>query len=413
MKFSWRDGNRVDLLENGEAYFPRVFEAMRGAEVEVLVETFILFEDKVGEQLRAELIAAAQRGVRVELTVDGFGSASLSGEFIAAMTTAGVRVHMFDPQPRLLGLRTNMLRRMHRKLVVIDSRLAFVGGINFSADHLADFGPEAKQDYAMEVEGPVVQDIHRYALLMLQPRSKILRRWLQRTKPQVEAATGTPAGSARALFVVRDNRHHRKDIERHYLKAIRGARQRVVIATAYFAPSYRLLRAIRDAARRGVQVQLILQGEPDMAIVRFAARIQYDYLMGGGVHVLEYCRRPLHGKVALVDDEWTTVGSSNLDPLSLALNLEANLIVLDRAFNRTLYESLQALSCEHCTEMDHRELGRSAWWRMPLAFLGLRLLRYFPAWADWLPAHTPRLARLRPEAPAKADADRPPQRGQP
>jgi len=413
MKFPWRDGNRVCLLENGEAYYPRVFEAIRGARREVLIETFILFEDKVGEQLQAELIAAAQRGVRVELTVDGYGSATLSDEFVAAMTGAGVHVHMFDPRPRLLGCRTNMFRRMHRKLVVIDGHLAFVGGINFSADHLADFGPEAKQDYAMEVEGPVVNDIHRFVLAMQAPPGKIRQWWRHRAKPPAEVEASPPAGPARALFVVRDNHRHHRDIERHYLKAVHAARERVVIANAYFAPGYRLLRALRNAARRGVQVQLILQGQPDLAIARFGARIQYDYLMRGGVHILEYCSRPLHGKVALVDDEWTTVGSSNLDPLSLALNLEANLIVRDRTFNQTLYDNLQALSCAHCTEMNHLEFVRQSWWRMPLVSLGFHLLRHFPAWAGWLPGHTPKLARLRPHEQAGADADRSPQRGQP
>ncbi|MCG4455690.1 cardiolipin synthase ClsB [Pseudomonas sp. MMS21-TM103] len=404
MRFPWRAGNRLSLLINGEAFFPRVFEAIRAAEREVLIETFILFEDKVGSQLQGELIAAAERGVRVELTVDGYGSADLSSAFVTAMSEVGVRVHMFDPQPRLLGMRTNLFRRMHRKLVVIDDRQAFVGGINFSADHLADYGPEAKQDYAVEVEGPVVHDIRQFVLTMLAPPAKRRRGWRRRARatPGSQAADQAGAGSGQAQLVIRDNRQHRIDIEQQYLQAIRGARQRLLIANAYFFPGYRLLREIRHAAQRGVRVELILQGQPDMPIARFSARILYDYLLRGGVRILEYDSRPLHGKVALVDDEWATVGSSNLDPLSLSLNLEANLIIRDRTFNRQLFEHLQALASEHCQAISQAQLARWAFWRMPLVFLGFHLLRHFPAWVGWLPAHTPKLALLQPHEQAKA-----------
>jgi hypothetical protein len=132
----WREGNEFLLLENGERYFPRVLEAVGEARVEILLETFILFDDKVGQALRAALIAAATRGVQVDVTVDGYGSDDLSPQFISGMTDCGVRFHVFDPRPRILGMRTNLFRRMHRKLISIDGRVAFVGGINFSADHL-------------------------------------------------------------------------------------------------------------------------------------------------------------------------------------------------------------------------------------------------------------------------------------
>ena len=142
----WVGGNRVTLLENGEAFFPRVFECIAAAEREVLLETFILFEDKVGMALQAALLTAAARRVQIDLTIDGYGSPDLSPAFISALTQAGVRVHVFDPSPRLWGYRTNLFRRMHRKIVVIDGSRAFVGGINFAADNLAAFGPGATPD---------------------------------------------------------------------------------------------------------------------------------------------------------------------------------------------------------------------------------------------------------------------------
>ena len=150
------------LLENGEEFFARAFAAIAAAQHEILIETFILFEDKVGLELHRLLVEAARRGVRVEILVDGYGSPSFSPEFLAELTAAGVRLRVFDPHRRLFGMRLHVFRRMHRKLLVVDGTLAFVGGINYSADHLADFGPTAKQDYAVELQGPVVADIRGF-----------------------------------------------------------------------------------------------------------------------------------------------------------------------------------------------------------------------------------------------------------
>jgi cardiolipin synthase len=400
MKFGWRDGNRLQLLENGEEFFPRVFESIRAAKKEVLIETFILFEDIVGKALHAELIAAAERGVRIDVTVDGYGSADLNAEFVAAMTRVGVRLHMFDPQPRVMGMRTNVFRRLHRKIIVIDGTRAFIGGLNFSADHLEEYGPQAKQDYAVEVEGPVVDDIHRFALRTIAPRGSERRWWQRRVNEVVGRASNPSRGTSRVLFVTRDNEEHRNDIEQHYLEAIRSARSRLVIANAYFFPGYRLLREIRNAARRGVKVKLILQGQPDMPIAKFGARMLYNYLLKDGVQIHEYCRRPLHGKVALADHDWSTVGSSNLDPLSLSLNLESNLVIRDPVFNRTLYEKLDQLIQHHCQSVDLQRVVRGYFWRAPLVFLIFHFLRHFPAMVGWLPAHTPKLALLEPHVDA-------------
>lgn len=391
MSARWKTGNRLRLLENGEAFFPAVFDAIESARHEVILETFILFQDKVGLALHECLLNAAGRGVQVDITVDGYGSPDLTADFIDSLTAAGVRFHVFDAKARLFGrLRTNFFRRMHRKIVVVDALKAFVGGINYSADHLADYGPEAKQDYAVEIEGPLVEDIHCFARDAIALGRGRRRRW---GHERDDATTPTPpAGSASALFVTRDNVEHRNDIERHYRIALRAARREVIIANAYFFPGYRLLKDMRRAARRGVRVSLVLQGQPDMPIVQIAARTLYDHLLRAGVHIYEYCERPLHGKVALADDEWATVGSSNLDPLSLALNLEANVVIRDRDFTGELREHLHTLMETSCRKVDPtREMVRS-WWRLAASYLAFHVLRRFPAWAGWLPAHEPTLA---------------------
>lgn len=394
MNRPWVDGNSVQLLINGEQYYPRVFEAMAQAREEILLETFIIFDDKVGQQLQQVLIDVAQRGVRVEVAVDGYGTADLPTEFIAAMTDAGVSFHAFDPQPRLVGMRTNLFRRLHRKIVVVDGERAFIGGINYSADHLGDFGAMAKQDYAVEVTGPVVAQVHaaskRLMSPVLQPPSAV--------RPVTE-----PAGASSAVLVERDNGLRSTDIETHYLQAFRGAKQRIVVANAYFFPGYRLMRELRNAARRGVDVRLILQGQPDMRWVRALSRLLYNYLLRDGVAIHEYCQRPLHGKVALVDDEWSTVGSSNLDPLSLSFNLEANLFIRDRAFNQQLNQHLQALASEQCKPVTLERMIRGYWWRAPLIFVCFHVIRHFPRIAGWFPAHRQRLRSVQPEVEAQGN----------
>ncbi|VTU13286.1 cardiolipin synthase ClsB [Variovorax sp. RA8] len=394
----WTTGNRVEVLENGEQFFPRVFEAIRSAEREVIIETFILFEDKVGLALHEAMREAALRGVKVDLMIDGFGSPDLSDEFIQGLSDAGVRVRVFDPGRRFLGQRLNLFRRMHRKITVVDGRLAFVGGINFSADHMMDFGPKAKQDYAVELEGPIVSEIHRFVLHAIAVGNKgagWFRRRLKAAPQQANAA----AGDAQVQFVTRDNRRHTNDIERHYLAAIRSARQRIVIANAYFFPGYRLIKALRRAARRGVEVNLILQGEPDMPIVKVAASMLYHHLLHAGVHVHEYCQRPLHGKVALVDEHWSTIGSSNLDPLSLSLNLEANVIVRDAKFALQLDERLGFLMRNHCKKVEAADLSEWSIWRLVRSFFIFHLLRWYPSWVGWLPRHAPRLKPLPGQGP--------------
>ena len=394
MSSKWIQGNAINLLENGEEFFPRVFECIAAARREVVLETFILFEDKVGLQLHQALLEAAQRGVQVDVTIDGFGSPDLSREFISTLCAAGVRLHVFEPGKRIFGARVSLLRRMHRKIVVVDAEVAFVGGINYSADHLGDFGPEAKQDFSVEIRGPLVAEIHRFThtALAVGHRHQRQRQWWRSRKQLRTTPQELPhAGSAETIFVTRDNGDHRKDIERHYRIAMRSARHRVIIANAYFFPGYRLIKEMRKAARRGVEINLILQGMPDMQFVKTAASMLYHHLIKGGVKVYEYTDRPLHGKVAVADDEWATVGSSNLDPLSLSLNLEANVVIRDREFNRQLTLRLEHLMQHSCTRIDSEQLGQPRGLTMVRNFFAFHLIRRYHLWASWLPRHMPKL----------------------
>src|SRR5690606_26757585 len=385
----WCSNNRFELLENGEEFFPRALEAIAAAQTEILLETFILFEDSVGLQFQRALIDAAGRGVRVAVTVDGYGSPAFSDDFILALRSGGVVFREFDPSSRLLGMRTSTFRRLHRKILAVGERIAFVGGINISEEHLNDFGAMAKQDYSVAVEGPLAAQIHHFA------------RWLGVAKPALPKDCGSD-GPGRAAFVFRDNSLHRTDIEQQYLKAIRHAKREIIIANAYFFPGVRLLYALRNAAQRGVSVRLILQGQPDLPLVRVASKQLYDYLLRHGVEIYEYTERPLHAKVAVVDDDWSTVGSSNLDPLSLWLNLEANVLIGDRDFNVGLRERLHRLQQTACQRVELRESAPSRVFRLALVFVIFHLVRRFPRLLGSLPAHHPLIRTITPVGAAAA-----------
>ncbi|MFA7668154.1 MAG: cardiolipin synthase ClsB [Burkholderiaceae bacterium] len=388
----WTEGNAFELLENGEGFFPAVFESIAGATRSVVIETFIIFDDKVGRELRQVLLDAAQRGVQVDVTVDGYGTADLPAAYIESLIEAGVRLHVFDPKPRRLGFRTNLFRRLHRKIVVVDSEIAFIGGINFGDDHLIDSGPRAKQDYAVKLRGPLVAEIEADALRLLSA-SKHSRPFWRRLRWRGKSVKSHPGGVV-AAWVTRDNDEHTNDIEQQYRIGIRAARREITIANAYFFPGYSLLRDLRNAAKRGVRVRLILQGEPDMPAARFAATMLYDYLLSAGVQIYEYCERPFHGKVATVDGQWATVGSSNLDPLSLALNLEGNVVIRDERFAMCLQERLDYLVDNECRLMERGSKPRRKIQRVLVGVFVFHFLRRFPAWAGWFPARKPELTTL-------------------
>lgn len=407
MNSHWVPGNRMTLLENGEDFYPRVFDSIGAAEHEVLLETFILFDDKVGRELQQALLRAAGRGAKVHVLVDGWGSPDLPQSFMQPLHEAGVKLRSFEPVQRLFGARINMLRRMHRKLVVVDGKRAFVGGINYSVDHLTDFGPLAKQDYAVEIEGPLVGQIHAFCRAGLATPQPARRQWLQQWRERrirdnalgpndnADTAAASEEGGVRAAFVTRDNRHNRTDIERHYRAAVRSASRRVLIANAYFFPGYRLLRDLRHAARRGVQVDLVLQGQPDLPWAQRASELLYGYLLRAGVHVYLYRERPLHAKVAVVDDRWATVGSSNLDPTSLSLNLEANVVVRDPAFATRLRERIEHLMQQRCERVQLPMPGplRSAWIALR-SLVVYHAMRHFAAWAQRSPNAAPRVVLM-------------------
>ena len=340
MKQALVPGNRVDLLESGSEYFPALLQAIDAATAEVHLESYIFEDDVTGRRVVAALARAAERGVAVHLIVDGFGARDFLANLGGGLAATGGEILVYRPEVGTLRLRRHRLRRMHRKLAVIDARIAFIGGINIIDDMDTPNQLPPRYDYGVRVEGPLLADIHAAArhLWKLLRWARLRRRTHDRSalRPAVEVR-----GNVSAAFVIRDNLRHRRDIEDAYLTAIAAARREIVIANAYFLPGRSFRRALAEAAQRGVQVIVLLQGRVEYPLLHYATQALHSALLNSGVRIFEYRRSFLHAKVAVIDGHWATVGSSNIDPFSLLLAREANLVADDEGFARQLRASLQ------------------------------------------------------------------------
>ncbi|MCP5278304.1 MAG: cardiolipin synthase ClsB [Thiobacillus sp.] len=358
-----RPGNRLNLLENGTDYFPALLRAIDGARHEVHLESYIFRADATGLAVARSLMRAAQRGVVVRVLLDGFGARDLPEQLRFEMRNAGVEVVFFRPELGRLSFplrrHRHRLRRMHRKLALVDARLAFVGGINIVDDLDEGRLAQPRRDFAVAVEGPLVADIHASAYRLWR-RVLWSRLGLRRGEDVWLKPIAEPVGEQHAEFVVRDSLGGRRAIEKSYLGAIRHARLEIFIANAYFLPGLRFRRALVAAAQRGVRVVLIMQGYTDHPLYRAASRALYRHFLENGVEIFEYNATELHAKAAVVDARWATVGSSNIDPLSLLLAREANVVVHDRRFAMKLQASLEDVM----RKGGHR-IHRMAWRRIP------------------------------------------------
>ncbi len=359
-------GNEVTLLTGGGQLFPAMHAAIARARHEVWLATYIFHDDAASRAMADALIAAAKRGVRVRVVVDGFGSMATLPTLRRWFEASGVALAVFRPLDRWYAwLQPGQLRRLHQKLLATDNERAFVGGINIIDDRVdLNHGAtsEPRLDFAVALRGPVVGPVAQTARAMW-TRAAFGRDWrdevlaLARSAEPVARAKkfmrrlritrvpSDPDGEAlrpmRAAFLVRDNLSQRRAIERSYVDALRQARERIDLVSAYFYPGRAFLRSLRDAARRGVKVRLLLQGKLDYRFAGLAASVLYAEMLSYGVRIYEYMPAFLHAKVALVDDEWATVGSSNIDPLSLLLNLEANVVVRDAGFSAAVATALE------------------------------------------------------------------------
>ena len=351
---AWPDADELTLLQGSQEYFPALIADIEQAQTQIYFETYIFDTAASGQGVAQALMAAAQRGVAVHLVVDGIGSRSLSVEWQQRLQAAGVQLRVFSPPGRWLLFVRQQWQRLHRKLCAIDGRVAYCGGINVLDDfHDPNHGAldQPRLDFSVRVGGVLAAQIaatcHSLWQKLQGASSKATQTGqLLGIQNKRDTLRGFGQKPGQAALVLRDNLRQRRSIERSYLRAIGRARQDVLIANAYFFPSSKLLKALCHAAGRGVQVRLLLQGRYEYFLQAHASIAFYAPLLRAGVQIYEYEASFLHAKVAVVDasgrSTWATVGSSNLDPLSLLLAREANVVSRQRDFAQQLQSRLQA-----------------------------------------------------------------------
>lgn len=396
MKLPLRAGHHLRLLEGGQALFAAMVQAMDQARHLVHVETYIFEFANSALEVAQALERAAQRGVTVRLVMDGVGTGQVPADWQARFDRAGVQWRIYAPLGQLGLLIPSNWRRLHRKLCVVDGTVGFCGGINLidDWDDLALGRLEAPRlDFALQVQGPLVADMtdsmeQLWWRLQVLPSARLrefrsawsaLRAGWRVRVPTVAAASGgtVQVQGAAAALLLRDNVRHRHQIERAYLKALGESRHEVVLANAYFVPSRKLRRALALAVGRGVRVRLLLQGRYENFLQYHAARQLYRWLLHTGIEVHEYAPSALHAKVAVVDQHWATVGSTNLDPLSLLLAREANVVTTDGPFAVALHQRLDELMRTAGTTLNLTSYQQRPWhqWLFDtVAFGVMRLL---------------------------------------
>lgn len=413
-KVTAQRGHQLVLLEGGEAFFPALIEAMDAARRVVHLETYIFEFAGSALGVAEALERAAARGVLVRLVVDGVGTPRLPDEWAERFGHAGVHWQVYSPLGRMGLLIPNRWRRLHRKLCVIDETVGFCGGINIIDDRNdGALGAliQPRLDFSLLAVGPLVGDMVD-SMEQLWWRLQTVRKTRQRefkaawtamkevlplgdfsglswssgeqtmdvASDGLHTEPGLPGmpllvDDAVAALILRDNVSHRHDIERAYLKAIGESREDIVIANAYFVPGRKLRRALIFAARRGVRVRLLLQGRYENFFQYHAARPVFQTLVDAGIDIRSYAPSALHAKVAVVDQRWATVGSTNLDPLSLLLAREANVVTSDIGFARLLHERLDLLVTRYGEPIDARALRERPWRQRALDRVAFGLMR--------------------------------------
>lgn len=358
----------MQLLYCGAEYFSTLLQEIDLARQEIYLETYIFASDDTGKQVQHALVRAVARGVKVRVIIDWVGSGDRQADVLAAqLSAAGVDCRCFNPWFK------RGLARTHRKIATIDQRIALLGGLNIIDDLVSDDGSGERLefprwDFAVAVRGRLVQQIHADAVtqwlrvghLDLKQRLQLLRDQHQQHRQALnhKSAQNDPVVAA---YVVRDNLRNRATIQRAYLHALGNAKQSAILANPYFAPGRKFRRALIEAASRGIDVTLLL-GVGQFRLQDAVAHAFYPKLLKHGVKIVEYRKTQLHGKVAVIDDTWATVGSSNMDGLSLFMNHEANVIIKDHAFVQNLRQHL-ALGIADGVPIALNEVDHHPWYK--------------------------------------------------
>lgn len=380
-KDRWQNIEHLDLLEGGRDYFSTLEKSLAKAQKSIYLETYIFSADDQAKRIASLLSAAALRGLDVKVVIDWLGSSPFA--FEKQFLESGVQLTYYNPA----WFGRFGFSRTHRKLVVIDEIETFVGGINVCADDQSSDGQTLKGirwDLALHATGAIVEKVHATFLRQwqrmqpnaLHPRNILKRIWDQELPWNTSHFLGIRHDQKASLaFIARDNLHHRRDIERAYLKAIGQSREEIWLATPYFMPGRRFRKALIRAAERGVAVNLLL-GRDEFRVLNWSVPNLYGQLLAAKIAIYEYPSGLLHAKAMVVDRRWATLGSSNCDHLSFLLNHEANLVIRNHPVVKEIRWKIEDQALEKGIKVDSDLYSRRPFWAKVFNWVSYGFVRF-------------------------------------
>jgi len=356
--------NNVQLIQGGEDFFSLLTKSIDEAQSSIYFQIYIFDEDETGKSVAASLCAAAARGVHVNLLVDGYASKNLSDSFIQSMKEGGIQFRWFNSF--IKNNRNYLGRRLHHKVIVFDEQCAFVCGLNISNRYNDTAEGKAWLDWAVYTEGEAASIL-----------AKICKRRVKISSSNASIKKEISVGTSSVKVNVNDWVNLQSDITRSYRQMMQQATTHVIIMSPYFLPGTTFRRLMRKATKRGVTIQLILTGISDIPLAKYAERHLYDWMLKNSIQIFEYKRTVLHGKLATCDEEWTTVGSYNINNLSAYASIELNLEINDKAFAFKTKERLTKIIQEDCKPITLEDYQHEInFWNRFLQYMSYLLLRF-------------------------------------
>lgn len=358
-----KHGHQISLLQSGEPYFSALFAHIRQALFEIHIQVYIFDEDETGKEVIRLLIEAARKGVKVYVVVDAFGTDNLSEHTIHQMESEGIGFRKFSPLFTSSGFHVG--RRLHHKIALFDCKTALVGGINIANKYHGTAEQQPWLDFAIEVNGPVVAELHEICLDI----------WQKKYEPP-QHQPSVAQGGLYARTLQNDWLRRKVEISRTYRQAIRKADKELILVASYFLPGTRIRRLIKRAQKRGVNVTVLLGGVSDVPSVKRASNYLYGWLLRNQIRIYEWKPSVLHGKLAITDEKWMTIGSYNINFLSDYGSVELNIEIADEGFakqTKALITRLMQSGCEEITVEKYQK--RKSIFGMLLDWLSYQLIR--------------------------------------
>jgi cardiolipin synthase len=352
----FKTGHHIELLRSGRPYFTALVKAINEAKRYIHLQIYLVEDDPTGRRIISALIRASQRGVKVYLLLDAYGSPQFTGQWAKRAEEAGILIRKFSPKYFSKGLKLSL--RLHHKVLLVDGQLAIIGGLNLADRYYGTTGKKAWLDFAIIIQGP--ECVHVLEVVKRHWNKKFIP-YNKRSHEVIEAPVYFNDGVRVRVLV---NNWYRRKIEilRSYRSALRHSRERVILFASYFLPGRNERRLLKNASLRGVDIRIVLAAESDVPMFHRATNFLYDFILRNNIRIYEYLPSNLHAKVAAVDGKWCTIGSYNLNHLSDYGSIEMNADILDEKFTGEFEKILENIIRRDCRRVTIEDLMRRKNW---------------------------------------------------